>query len=194
MESPSLDYMWVAPSCNMAVLTSPVSAWQLVRQSRVSGVTPADYAEGVVREFLPWAPPIDVHLLVTVLNVSLFEVPTARWAGAVNSTGSAAAIWVRASDHPVRKRFTIAHELGHLLLHDPGVAFRDDTFTGNWKEVQANRFAAGLLMPLDLVRDHYSRGLYRPAARTVARAFMVSEAAMRYRLHDLTGIDPDLIP
>jgi Zn-dependent peptidase ImmA (M78 family) len=55
-----------------------------------------------------------------------------------------------------RKRFTIAHELGHFLLHSPSpqyidkhkVYFRDsDSSTGeNIMEIQANQFAAELLM------------------------------------------------
>lgn len=58
-----------------------------------------------------------------------------------------------------RRRFTIAHEFGHFLLHrkvSPAGGFQcrqEDmaAWDHDWspQEVEANRFAAGLLMPLD---------------------------------------------
>jgi hypothetical protein len=62
---------------------------------------------------------------------------------------------VERSDHPTRQRFTLAHELGHLLLPwHLGGAFACDTATdrpdlspaANF-EPEANRFAAELLLP-----------------------------------------------
>lgn len=72
------------------------------------------------------------------------------------------AIVVNAAHAPVRQRFTVAHELGHLLLHrytaphaDGGfrVRFRDtrSSIGSVREEIEANRFAAELLMPRDLV-------------------------------------------
>jgi len=72
------------------------------------------------------------------------------------------AIVVNQENVEVRQRFTIAHELGHLLLHryttphaDAGykVRFRDqDSSAGSIKEeIEANQFAAELLMPEDLI-------------------------------------------
>ncbi len=57
-----------------------------------------------------------------------------------------------------RQRFTIAHELGHLVLHQytsphadgmQRVRFRDDTSSAGTDrdEIEANQFAAELLMP-----------------------------------------------
>ena len=64
-----------------------------------------------------------------------------------------------------RKRFTIAHELGHFLLHSltpnhidkQGVYFRDgDSSTGeNIMEIQANQFAAELLMPINALKKDF---------------------------------------
>lgn len=57
------------------------------------------------------------------------------------------------TDEP-RLRWTIAHELGHLLLHEPDpLALRPDQpsyhqIYRNDRERQAERFAAALLMPL----------------------------------------------
>src|SRR5258708_24201422 len=67
--------------------------------------------------------------------------------------------------HPAnRQRFTLAHELGHLVLHadqgdrlwlDKTYYFRDGSSSKGDQaaEVQANQFAAGLLMPEELVKS-----------------------------------------
>ena len=69
-------------------------------------------------------------------------------------------IIVNESHHPVRQRFTIAHELGHLLLHgyktphaDRRFRFRDARSSEGSaiEEIQANQFAAELLMPRELI-------------------------------------------
>ena len=45
-----------------------------------------------------------------------------------------------------RQRFTIAHELGHLILHSP---LRDDEVEADQAEREANHFAGALLIPRD---------------------------------------------
>lgn len=109
----------------------------------------------------------------------------------------AASIYVEADDAPVRKRFTVAHELGHFYLHLAGAdgEFVDsaDNFRtradpdADWmperrREWEANVFASALLMPAPLVRRMW------PEIRSVegmARWFQVSLQAMTYRLEDL---------
>src|SRR5688500_13883642 len=74
--------------------------------------------------------------------------------------GGAAAIYVNADDSPVRKRFTVAHEIGHLVLHftngdvefiDNADSFRtefdpDEAWTeSRQREWEANVFASALL-------------------------------------------------
>jgi len=171
--------------------TPRVLAWKEVRRRNTPGLSPEAFAELIFAEFLPFVAPVDVEALASRLGVSLTEVDSVSWAGAVNTTDRSAAIWVRRSDPTVRKRFTIGHELGHLTLHEAGAAFRDDTFTGDWREVQANRFAAALLMPEPLVSHLRRRGL--TIAKELARILVVSESAMKYRLANLTGEDPERI-
>lgn len=106
-------------------------------------------------------------------------------------------IHVSPSDATVRQRFTIAHELGHFALghlrDEPH--FRDTSrefMTGNSDplEIDANRFAAQLLMPGDAVRERV-RQMDKPDVRKLAREFAVSEAAMRFRLINLGIIEND---
>jgi Zn-dependent peptidase ImmA (M78 family)/transcriptional regulator with XRE-family HTH domain len=100
------------------------------------------------------------------------------------------------ANHPQgRKRFTVAHELGHLLM-DHLDSFHVDLTVREGaegrpgydpsKEKQANEFAANLLMPAEWVRRHLEGG---PSLKAVANdVFEVSELAFGYRLMAL-GID-----
>jgi hypothetical protein len=105
---------------------------------------------------------------------------------------------------PGRRRFTIAHELGHWVLHCSAlsappvycrnVSVREDTDPGQSadaapsalleyppSELEANQFAAAILMPRELL-------LAQPRPRTddgdhdLAREFGVSREALRRRL------------
>lgn len=86
-----------------------------------------------------------------------------------------------------RQRFTIAHELGHVLLGHVSKgkkAKRDDNFNprGDWDEVDANAFAAELLMPEAHVREKVRT---ETNISELARFFGVSPTAIRNRLKNL---------
>jgi Zn-dependent peptidase ImmA (M78 family) len=86
----------------------------------------------------------------------------------------------------VRKRFTVAHEVGHFVLHrnQIGESLTDDELyrsgLSTRQEAQANRFAADILMPKDLILKTINRLGDDP--QVLASEFKVSEAAMRIRL------------
>ena len=101
---------------------------------------------------------------------------------------------VHADDPSTRQRFTIAHEIGHYVYHrdliDKGIddnrAYRStgegrfhNRNIGPAQETQANRFAATLLMPNDMVADLRAAGFDR---RGMAEKLGVSEHAMAIRL------------
>ena len=97
-----------------------------------------------------------------------------------------------------RRRFTVAHELGHWHLHrDRGGSHycRPEDNGGSQKDLyalkhiesEANRFAAALLMPEAAVREHAAR--VRLSVPALARRFGVSAPAMQVRLEVL-----DLLP
>ena len=109
--------------------------------------------------------------------------------------------------HPVtRQRFTIAHELGHLLLHrgralvvnSATVNLRDgrSSLATDLEEIEANAFAAELLVPrahvLRFVRELADSGERRVPAVTqeLAGRFGVSKLAMEYRLSNLGLLGP----
>jgi len=111
-------------------------------------------------------------------------------------------IGINSTHSKVRQRFTIAHEIGHLVLHD-GDLFVDQTMRVNFRdkrsslaenqhEIEANKFAAELLMPQEMIRREVMKHITKKKAATetqliaeLARVFDVSEQAMGYRLFNL---------
>jgi len=78
-------------------------------------------------------------------------------AGCCWRDGERTVLWVNGTHPPVRMRFTLAHEAGHVRCgHDAGVAVDTPaTLSGrstDSREVQANAFAAELLAPAAGVR------------------------------------------
>ena len=77
----------------------------------------------------------------------------------------------------VRRRFTIAHEIGHLLLGHTCT----DPDLDNDPEAEANQFAAELLMPLALLKIDYKA---KPSPDYLAQKYIVSREAMIIHLMD----------
>ena len=76
-------------------------------------------------------------------------------------------IYIRRDDKPMtRKLFSIAHEIGHWILHSrdkerPRINFSDNPIINTQvtaEEQEANAFAAELLMPYDEVRSFIMQG------------------------------------
>lgn len=107
-------------------------------------------------------------------------------------------IGVNSLHHRNRQRFTLAHELGHVRLHqtelEKGIHLDRGSLRRDWlaaqgaddHEIEANAFAAELLMPkfiLDVAIGGRRIDLEDDDEIDIlARRFRVSSAAMRYRL------------
>lgn len=104
-------------------------------------------------------------------------------------------IIVNATDSPTQKRFSIAHALGHFVLHrhtdeeaeDVFIAdatfFKSphDTLADTDRETEANYFAACLLVPEVPLREYWQE---TPDLSLAAEHFSVSELTLTYRLKD----------
>ena len=101
-------------------------------------------------------------------------------------TDSGYSIRVNSPDVLVRKRFTVAHEIAHYLLHRDRITdrLRDDNMyrsgLGDQREQAANRLAADLLMPAKVIRDLRAQGIGSP--EEMSERLGVSLQAMRLRL------------
>ena len=112
---------------------------------------------------------------------------------------SQAVIGVNTSHSSARQNFTIAHELGHLLLHDQEqlhvdrefrVRLRSDVSSQGTDEAEqeANLFAASLLMPKAFIERDLEEDIDiidDDDCRLLARRYGVSNQAFAIRLKTL---------
>jgi Zn-dependent peptidase ImmA (M78 family) len=145
-------------------------------------------ADHVLNHFQIRNAPIPVLEIVTAAGIEVTEFgDDSEYAGVADLLGDQARIGLKKSDSESRRRFTLAHELGHIVLHQHKVRFRDAQNTPfNQEEAQANRFAAELLMPAWLVWP-LPPPLRHPDS--LARIFKVSAAAAEHRLRTLGGVE-----
>lgn len=144
--------------------------------------------EDILLHFGIVTPPIDVEQLARDLDCDVTYLRSPGWAGALTVVGTRATIWVKNEDDSERKRFTIAHEIGHLLLHDTTTAFRDSSYSGTPLESEANRFAADLLMPMWMIGPLALEPKTLGQLYALAKRFEVSPTAMRRRVDEALGL------
>ena len=159
-------------------------------------------AEGVLNDLYIKGTPVPIEEVASRLKLKISRAPSKDFSGLLIRKDGHALIGVNSSEAPVRQRFTIAHEIGHFMLHplkDTFVDYRHDHEKGapkTLKESEADMFAAALLMPRKtLIKDFasISKGLSDDEVRSIlARRYEVSEDAMRYRLKNL-GLNLSLV-
>ena len=171
-------------------------AMQLPRRGpelSVRGKTPRELADAVLTAGGVAEPPVDVADLASKLGAA-----TLSWslddaiAGIVMELPDGPAIAVNSGHPRGRQRFTLAHELGHLLLGHLRTVYVDVAAVDGLQrltkrsaavEHDANMFAANLLMPEPWVREAWTQ---TSDTRRIADWFDVSEIAMGYRLMGLS--------
>lgn len=158
-------------------------------------------ARAILKEFGVSAPPVPVERIIKSRKIVLQYAPLEEdLSGMAYIKDGVGIIGVNALHHPNRQRFSAAHELAHHVLHadaireavhvDKGirVLYRDDVSALGTEpmEIQANAFAAELLIPGELLAAALEGGGVdiEDEARidSLAKRFRVSPAAMRFRL------------
>ena len=140
--------------------------------------------------------PVSLRDVVSALNLELVQKTREPFTSeaALEPFGDTHAIIVNGGSDDRRRRFTIAHEIGHFVLH-PGLQRPERggrvNEAGRIREREADAFAAELLMPEQLVRQavvEQGTDIERLADR-----FDVSRQAMLTRLRrlDLAGRHSD---
>ena len=140
--------------------------------------------------------PVDPVTIGRALSIRIVDadLPDDVAGALYKKIGEDPVIMLHADDPINRKRFTLAHELGHYVYRMERGHFDDqeidhvdhrnqDSRKGNdEEEISANRFAASLLMPEFQVKllCESSVDVYE-----LSKFFEVSTSAMKYRLNTL---------
>jgi Zn-dependent peptidase ImmA (M78 family) len=144
------------------------------------------------------APPVRIERIARNLGLELRSGDLDDVSGVLVRQGNSAIIGTNSTQSPQRQRFTIAHELGHFLLHEGITNHVDRSYRVNFRsaessqatnveEIEANFFAASILMPKHML-DPLSAELALDNDAMVAdlaRRFQVSRLAMSLRLANL---------
>jgi Zn-dependent peptidase ImmA (M78 family) len=137
--------------------------------------------------------PVRVVPLANELGISVYtrsdwpdNISGRIFKSSISGGNSGYAIEVNVAHAPTRRRFTIAHEIAHFVLHPNLIGdelFDDGLYRSglsNRIEAQANQMAQQILMPDHLVESAMMQ--YGRDPLSLARLFEVSEAAMRIKL------------
>ncbi len=164
--------------------------------------------ERLVRELLDkneiTSPPVPVDLIAKREGADVvFNRFNKEISGLLLRTGDRLIIGVEKRQASTRQRFTISHELAHLLLHDGEEVRVDTNFRINLRsresstaedieEIEANAFAASLLMPEDFLKADLANlvlDIEDPQqVQLLAKRYEVSAQAMTIRLMNLLSL------
>ncbi|RJR44061.1 MAG: ImmA/IrrE family metallo-endopeptidase [Desulfobacteraceae bacterium] len=143
----------------------------------------------IIREVAEVKTPVDVETLAKSLGGSVTKKSSLDYEAKVEKEGDGFKITLSKKAFEARKRFTIAHELGHLFLH-MGYLLDEDKWnkTGVYsdsvyyrhghsqEEYEANEFAGSLLMPkaefISVAERHCANNKY--SVLPIAKHFDVS--------------------
>lgn len=155
----------------------------------VAVLSPAAKAREVLDKFWDLELPVNVDHIAKALKARVEYVQGVDYSGWFDYENGQPIIRINRNEPEVRRRFTLAHELGHFQIgHEGGIPRdRPDSFSLDNKnplEIAANRFAAELLMPERAVRFLvFDRGM--KLLSELAKAANVSQVAMQFRLQNL---------
>lgn len=148
-------------------------------------------AKELIRDNFVIEPPVDVYEIAQNSGLRIVEEPfpddISDVSGFIDLSDDKAVMYINANDAPNRRKFTVAHELGHWILHreqikaDPqktvllrmalGVANQDPF------EKEANAFAAELLVPMELFQTEEND----KSVAELAELFQVSSDVIGFR-------------
>lgn len=141
-------------------------------------------------------PPVDVDMIARAEGLTFGSIRAERISGGYyrDLDGHGHAV-ITELEHPLRQRFTKAHELGHHLLDErtEGHALRPSAYRDRRRHWAQEYFAGCLLMPRPWVANFYrarGQGLMRDELiLETARRFRVSRSAASVRLRELGVIE-----
>jgi Zn-dependent peptidase ImmA (M78 family) len=168
---------------------------------------PEDHANSLLRRLGITEPPIPVEELAEGVDALIvrnnFDGPES---GFTLRDGERIIIGINTRTSRKRQRFSIAHEIGHVVLHPLNTLIVDHSVRMDWRddvsslgtnkqEIEANAFAAALLMPQGMIINRVKGYTSHVSSRDeliadLARVFDVSTEAMGFRLINLGILAP----
>lgn len=140
-------------------------------------------------------PPVRIEDIAASFGIEIRAGDLGDVSGLLARSGNGAIIGVNSKQSRERRRFTIAHELGHFLLHEGMVSHVDHNYRLNYRndqssravnaeEIEANFFAASMLIPTRFLNGMNAVEALDDDARVeqLAKRFDVSRHAMSLRL------------
>ena len=123
-------------------------------------ISAEQYAIDVRKELaIPIATSIDFDYVLDCLNIRYRKVCLKAGVLGASEVIGLKKLIVVSSDigYSNRERFTIAHELGHIIMHHGYSQCKDSDIWGHrptkWKEIEANNFASAFLLPPIAVKE-----------------------------------------
>lgn len=179
---PLIDFLMFAANNGSKAPTVPTG---------VADLRPGKAAERILEFTEIDQPPVVPRRVADRLNVPVYDwLFPDEISGIFVSYNDVVCIGVNEHHPYVRQRFTIAHELGHLVFGSGRELFvdfleadmvaRDEDKTRRSLETKANQFAADLLMPREWIRKDVRH--YDFDVTLLAKRYEVSEQALWFRL------------
>lgn len=160
-------------------------------------------ADSLLKEVGINGPPVPIDAIVKARGIAVRQMDLKEISGLVVRDGNVTVIGVNKDHALTRRRFTIAHECAHALLHDGKeihydkdyrVDFRsgESSLGVNVEEMEANFFAACILMPrrfleADPLMSELDVEDAAPTVKALAARYKVSPHAMSIRVGNLAS-------
>ena len=136
--------------------------------------------------------PINLYYVAHKLDVEIYQTKKLprQILGSVKLSGDK--IWIitiNSNQINSRQRFSIAHEMGHILLHHDQAGYQFIDIIKKQDQLcerQANVFASELLMPAEEFKNiYFNHNITNPA--DIANYFQVSMQAAEIRISEIIG-------
>lgn len=161
---------------------------------------PRELARSILSEF-GIDNPMDVSIedIIYALNIPLKYTKLSNCEGRIiHSEGKSLIVVNNNTSFQTRRDFTLAHELGHFLMHRHDMNHHiDDSTTMSWfddknnakaskQEIEANIFASEILLPSHLFKKEVECKKFSPELiRFISDKFKVSRSSVIYRFLEL---------
>jgi len=166
-------------------------------------VDPKARAAEIIEKFHITSLPIPVEQIAEKLGAKVIKRSdfSDELCGMIIKEDGVVIIGVNEAHPKSRQRFTIAHEIGHFVMHSEIIdkVHVDKTFNYALKrdgrskigedrmEIEANKFAAELLMPSELLKKELKTGYFdfENGLEDLAKKYEVSVQAMSIKMMDV---------